>query len=132
LLALILGAAGPSLDGYTGHKGFFIFVAIFGLIGTLPLFIVGLFNLRSLCFAEKWKLIVNIIKHDERIAKRFYFQDLFWSGLMSLLYFIGSIVIAVAARWSSIFGAAAVSLVAASLAASSTIIWNCFFSSSYS
>ncbi|CAF1065011.1 unnamed protein product [Adineta ricciae] len=89
ILSIILGAAAPTLT-YTGHKGFFVFVAILATVGTAFLLVLSLINLQAVCIPERWPMI-----------------EMFWCGFIALLYFIASIVIATIASNSGVFGAAA-------------------------
>lgn len=60
IIALILGAAAPS-ENYTGHRGFFMFVAALAIIITTFLFLLALINLQAVCIPERWVMIVSYL-----------------------------------------------------------------------
>ncbi|CAF2113705.1 unnamed protein product [Rotaria magnacalcarata] len=89
LVALILGATAPAIS-YSGHKGFFTFVAILAIIITTILFLLALINLQAVCIPDRWLLI-----------------EMFWCAFIALLFFIASIVVATIAKYNGVYGAAA-------------------------
>lgn len=89
-MALILSAAAPIIDGYSGNRGFFIFVTVLALIVTVLLFIIMLFKINESCLSQWWGNV-----------------ELVWCMFIALFYFIGSIVIAVVGPYAGIYGAAA-------------------------
>ncbi|CAF0879317.1 unnamed protein product [Rotaria sp. Silwood1] len=88
-VALILGAAAPSM-AFSGHKGFFTFVAALAIIITTILFALALLNIQAVCMPERWLFI-----------------EMFWCAFIALLFFIASIVLATVAKHNGVYGAAA-------------------------
>lgn len=90
LLALIIGAAPPDVPGFSGNKGFFIFVTVLALVITLIFFILFCMKAQKLCCTARW-----------------FWIQIIWCAFISLLFFIGSIVIAVVGKENGAYGAAA-------------------------
>ncbi|CAF2409583.1 unnamed protein product [Rotaria sp. Silwood2] len=88
-VALILGAAAPSMV-FSGHKGFFTFVAALAIVITAILFVLALLNIQTVCIPDRWLVI-----------------EMFWCALIALLFFIASIVVATIAKHNGVYGAAA-------------------------
>ncbi|CAF0994587.1 unnamed protein product [Rotaria sordida] len=87
--ALILGAVAPTIT-FTGHKGFFTFVAALAIIITTILFLLALINIQAVCIPDRWLVI-----------------EMSWCALIALLFFIASIVVATVAKYNGVYGAAA-------------------------
>ena len=60
------------VEGGSGHKGFFIFVAVFALIGTLIIFILAVLNIRSMVLRDRWPLIVT---NENRVKEKQFEND---------------------------------------------------------
>ncbi|UJR20806.1 hypothetical protein I4U23_023918 [Adineta vaga] len=90
VICIILGGVAPSLT-FTGHKGFFLFVAVLAIVITTFLILLAVINLQAVCIPERWPLI-----------------EMFCCCIIALLYCIASIVVATAAKTNGVYGAAAV------------------------
>jgi len=50
---------------YSGHRGFFIFVAALAIVITTILFLFSFINLQAVCMPERWLVIVSdLIKNN--------------------------------------------------------------------
>jgi len=70
---------------YSGHKGFFTFVAALAIVVTTILFLFSFINLQAVCIPERWLMIVSNL-NKKKFKKKFKSRKCF--GVQSLLYFI--------------------------------------------
>ena len=56
---MILGAAAPLVINGSGHKGFFLFVAVLSIIVTTILLILCLLNVQNKFLSRYWSVIVS-------------------------------------------------------------------------
>ena len=56
ILALV-----ASTDEFVGHRGFIVFVSIFGISITTILFLLSFINLQAVCMPTRWLSIVRSI-----------------------------------------------------------------------